>query len=105
MRDTVRSYEQLLNAVFKNTLETKALKKAPTKEVFQAILEFTAEILTNEFAEKNTNNCSEKRPYSELNLDIKRLQSKYNNIKTNWWNINDRQKNGSCLSPEKLTRR
>ena len=32
------------------------------------------------------------------------MQSKYNNIKTNWRSITDRQKNGSGLSPGKLPR-
>ena len=46
-----------------NTLETKALKKAPTREVFQAILiDFNGEMLTSEFAEINAKNFTEKNP-------------------------------------------
>jgi len=87
------------------TLETKALKKAPTKEVFTAILEdFNRGMLSCEFVEKNAKNFSNKKPFSYINMDIKRLQSKYNNIKSNWRNITDRQKHGSGLSPEKLPR-
>ena len=37
-------------------------------------------------------------------MDIKRLQSKYNNIKSNQRNITDRPKHGSGLSLEKLPR-
>ena len=60
------------------------------------------EMKKEEFVAVDAINFNEKKPFTEQNLDIKRLQSKYNNVKTNWRNISDRQKNGSGLSPTKL---
>ena len=86
-------------------LETKALKKAPTREVFPLSLQVLNEALTEEgFAIKNSSNYNEKKPFKDLNLDFKKLQSKYSNIKTNWKKYSDRQKNGSGLEPEKLAK-
>lgn len=87
------------------TLEAKALKKAPTKEVYSAILEdFIQILMSSEFVERNEKHFSDKKPFSDINLDTKRLQIKYNNIKSSWKIISNRQKHGSGLSPEKLPR-
>ena len=62
--------------VFLQTLESKA------REVFASILQGLNE--TEEgFAIKNSSNFNEKKPFKDLDLDVKKLQSKYNNIKTN----------------------
>ena len=79
------------------------LKKAPTQEVFASIPQVLDEVLTEEgLAIKDSSNFYEKKPFKDLNLDVKKLQSKYNNIKTNWKKYSDRQKSGSSLAPEKL---
>ena len=88
---------------FLQTLESKALKKAPAREVFASILQVLNEASTEEgFAIKNSSSFNEKKPFKDLYLDVKKLQSKYNNIKTDWRKCSDRQKNGSGLAPEKL---
>jgi len=38
----------------------------------------------------------------KLDLDVKKLQAKYNNIKQQWRKIRDKQKNGSGLSASKI---
>ena len=66
-----------------NTLEQKALKKTPTKEVFDAKLDEVKEtFLEPEFCEVNAKHFSKKEPYPSLELDSKRLQVKYYNIKS-----------------------
>ena len=57
-----------------STLEEKALKKAPTREVFSAMLDEVKEAFFRpEFDEANAINFSVKKPYSSLELDIKKL--------------------------------
>lgn len=88
---------------FLNTLETRALKKLPTKEVFQSILViFLKEIENDEFIEVNASNFTLKRPFKPLEIDVSKLQAKYNHIKSMWRKYFDRQRNGSGLSPEKM---
>ena len=55
---------------------------------------------TEEFTEANKSNFATKRPFVPLTIDVKKLQTKYNNIKSDWRKINDRRKNGSGKSPE-----
>ena len=51
---------------------------------------------------EKTSNFNEKKKnclkISVSKVDVKKLQSKYNNIKTNWRKISIRQKNGDGLS-------
>ena len=64
------------------TLESKALKIAPTREVIARILQVLDEGLADEgFAIKNCSNFNEKKPFKDLHLDLKKVQSKYVNIK------------------------
>ena len=86
---------------FVSTLEKRALKKASTKEVFEDILaEFKANLETEEFNETNMCNFSVRKPFTPLIIDIKKLQAKYNNLKSEWRKAIDRKKNGSGKSPE-----
>ena len=49
---------------FIQMLESKALKKAPTREVFALSLQVLNEALTEEgFAIKNSSNYNEKKPF------------------------------------------
>ena len=54
------------------------------------------------FAVKNFSNFNEKKLFKDLDLDVRKLQSKYNKIKTNCRKHSDVQKNCSGLAPEKL---
>ena len=73
-----------LVAKFMLALEWKALKKVATKEVFEAILE---ELKTT-FMEEPFKTLNEKslKGKESLNLDIKKLHRKYNNLKQQWKN-------------------
>ena len=84
---------------FLQALESKTFKKAPTWEVFASIFEVLNEALTEQrFAIKSSSNFNEKKPLKDLDLDVKKVQSKYNNNKTNWRKYSD----NSGLAPEKL---
>ena len=75
---------------FLKMLKSKALKKVPTWEVFASTLQVLNEVLTEEgFAIKNSSNFNENKPLKDFDLDVKKLQSKYNNIKTNWRKYSD----------------
>ena len=88
---------------FLQTLESKVSKKSPIWKVFASILQVLNETLTEEgFAIKFFSNFNEKKPFKDLDLDIKKLQSKCNNIKTIWKKYSERQRNGFALVPEKL---
>ena len=65
-------------------LERKAVKKVATKEVFEAI---TEELKTT-FIEEPSKTLNEKslKDKESLNLDIKKLHRKYNNLKQQWKN-------------------
>ena len=81
---------------FMLTLEQKALKKAATEEIFEAILEE----LETAFMEEPFKNLSKQslKGKESLNLDIKKLQRKYNNLKQLWRKLKDKKKNGSDLT-------
>ena len=80
---------------FMLTLEWKTLKKAATKEVFEVILEE----LKTAFMEETFKTLSKKslKGKESLNLDIKKLQRKYN-LKQLWRKLRDKKKNGSGLT-------
>ena len=83
------------------TLEKKALKKSKTKEVFDDVLEiFSKELERHDFKASNNTNFSNKIPFVPLNMDYKKLQTKYNNLKSEWRKINDKKKPGSGRSYE-----
>ena len=65
-------------------LERKAVKKVTTKEVFEAI----TEELKTAFIEEPFKTLNEKslKGKESLNLDIKKLHRKYNNLKQQWKN-------------------
>ena len=65
-------------------LERKAVKKVATKEVFEAI----TEELKTAFIEEPFKTLNEKslKGKESLNLDIKKLHRKYNNLKQQWKN-------------------
>ena len=66
---------------FMISLEKKALKKSSTKEVFEEILKELKKTMDEEpFKTINEEALSNKK-VKELNLDYKKLQVKYNNLK------------------------
>ena len=65
---------------FMVTLERRALKNSSTKEVFESVLEELNKAL-DEDPFKSSEIREEK---GKLLLDIKKLQTKYNNIKQQW---------------------
>ena len=76
------------------TLETKA----PTRDFFASILSVLNEALTEEeFIIKYSSNFNEKEPFKDLDLDVEKLQLKYNYLKTNGSIFSDRQKSSSGL--------
>ena len=86
---------------FMETLEKKALKKASTTEVFECIAqEFKSGLEDPGFIVKNEKNFKGKKLLPVINLDIKRLQSKYNNLKQKWRKLKDLKKSGSGLAGE-----
>ena len=78
--ETVLLCEILVNPIngFLQALESKALKKLPTREVFASILQVLNQALTEEeFAIKNSSSFNEKKPFKDLDLDVKKLQPKF----------------------------
>ena len=70
------------------TLEKRALKKTSTKDVFEQILK----VLQKKFHEEpyktlNRQALRSKKNTTELDLDVRKLQVKYNNIKQLWRKI------------------
>lgn len=73
------------NSNFVSVLESRALKKAPTRDIFGDILNiFNTELQKKAFVDINLKNFSEKKHFTPLNTDVRKLQAKYNNIKTKW---------------------
>ena len=88
------------------TLERKVLKKqfqkvASTKVVFEEVLEELKKRFQEERLKSLNGEALKKKKTSELQLDVKKFQVKYNNIKQQWRNLRDRQKYGSGLAPTK----
>ena len=79
---------------FMVTLERKALKKSSTKEVFEAILEELDKALDEEPFKSSTI----RREKGKLQVDVKKLQVKYNNIKQQSRKLKDKKRNGSGLA-------
>ena len=72
--------------------------KAPTRDFFASILSVLNEALTEEeFIIKYSSNFNEKEPFKDLDLDVEKLQLKYNYLKTNGSIFSDRQKSSSGL--------
>ena len=79
-------------------------EKSARKSV-KVVSEEVLEELKKSFQEEPFKNLNwealKKKKRSELQLDVKKLQVKYNNIKQQWRNLRDRQKHGSGLAPTK----
>ena len=86
---------------FALALETKALKKAANREVFESIMEnFNVSLADSEFVEQNREFFPEETAM-ELDVSIPKLRTKYNNMKKQWRAIVDRAKVGSGLNVER----
>ena len=66
------------------TLERKALKKASTKVIFEEVLEELKTSFQEEPFKSLNGEALEKKKISELQIDVKKLQIKYNNITQQW---------------------
>ena len=87
---------------FMVTLEKRALKKTSTKDIFeQILLELKKRFKVEPYKTRNKEALSSRKNNAELELDVKKLQVKYNNIKQQWRKIiRDTQKQGSDLAAE-----
>ena len=85
---------------FTECLERKALKKSANEEVYQEILKvFKAQLQKEHFVELNKKNFG-KGGYNHLDIDTKKLQTKYNSLKKKWREIRDRPRTKSGVSPK-----
>ena len=79
---------------FVQTVETRAFNKSLNKEVFETIQkEFKTALFDPSFVNTNTNDYSSKHYFLYLDVSIKKLQTKYSNIKKEW-----RKKNATIQS-------
>ena len=70
------------------TLEKRALKKTSTKDVFEQILKvFQRKFHEEPYKTLNRQALRSKKNTTELDLDVRKLQVKYNNIKQLWRKI------------------
>ena len=76
-------------------LQRKALNKVSTAVVFEKVLEELKKSFQEEVFKSLKREVLKKKKTSELQLDVKKLQVKYNNIKQQWRKLRDRQKRGS----------
>ena len=85
------------------TLKQKALKKSSTTKVFEEILSELMKGLNEEPIKSLVAEAlSAKKNNRKLDLDVKKLQTKYNNIKQQWRKIRDKQKmSGSGIAAPK----
>ena len=83
------------------TLERKGLRKTSTKVVFKEALEKLKKSFQEEPFKSLNEEALKKKKSSELQLDEKKLQVKYNNMKQQWRKLRDRQKHGSGIAATK----
>ena len=75
------------------------LKKSSTREVFDSIIvEFKEGLENAQFKEKDSKNFKATKKGTELVVEVKPLQIKYNNLKQQWCKITDKKKTGSGLA-------
>ena len=85
---------------FEDCLERRALKRSANEEVYKATLQlFQEEMNKEEFQQRNAKNFG-KEKYEPLQVDVKKLQAKYNAIKRKWLKIKDQPRKGSGLAPK-----
>ena len=85
---------------FADCLERRALKRSANEEVYKEILQlFQEEMNKEEFLQCNAKNFS-KGKYEPLQVDTKKLQTKYHVLKRKWREIKDRPRKGSGLAPK-----
>ena len=82
-------------------MERKGLRKTSTKVVFKETLEKLKKSFQEEPFKSLNEEALKKKKSSELQLDEKKLQVKYNNMKQQWRKLRDKQKHGSGIAPTK----
>ena len=82
-------------------LVEKSAKKASTKVVFEEVLEELKKSFQEEPFKSLNREALKKKKTSKLQLDMKKLQGKYDSIEQQWRKLRDRQKYGSGLAPTK----
>ena len=87
--------------IFADCLERRALKRLVKQEVYKEVLQlFQEEMNKEEFLQRNAKKFG-KGKYKPLEVDTKKLQSKYNAIKRKWREIKNLPREGSGLAPER----
>ena len=85
---------------FEDCLERRALKRSANEEVYKATLQlFQEEMNKEEFLQHNAKTFG-KEKYEPLQVDVKKLQAKYNAIKRKWLKIKDQPRKGGGLAPK-----
>ena len=78
------------------TLEKRALKNS-TSDIFDCIItEFKEGLKNDQFKENNSKNFKAKKRETNLMVEVKPEQIKYNNLKNQWRKSTDMKKTGSA---------